>query len=57
MTVQELISTLYTLDRNLEVAVYDSYNKNAQQIVYVYKDTKEPLDDTEVVFIESGQLL
>ena len=46
-----------TLNPELEVAVWDSYAGTAQQVGYVYKDSKEPLYPDEIVYIEGGQLL
>ena len=57
MTVQQLINELMTLNPELEVAVWDDYAGTAQQVGYVYKDSKEPLHPDEVVYIDGGQLL
>lgn len=57
MTVQELINQLMILNPELEVAIWNGYDGTAQQVGYVYKDSKEPLCPDEVVYIEGGQLL
>lgn len=46
-----------TLNPDLEVAIWDGCAGSAQQIRYVYKDTKYPAFPDEIVYIEEGQLM